>query len=378
MKIGVLREIYSNKGIYVLESCWADFPLDKIVNRGWLSFRTLKFPGIQWGNRYQEQNDYWLSEHVPGQIGFLHPDGRRLEFEGLIFYTSLTEMVYFISKRIDPDHDGPLSVLVRQARDRRGRVNRALIERKLVDENDEGQHQHPRFIHERQVSLPVVMKGMEDYRVTPVGKGDEILWVKEWRPRVDKAIFAAESYRSVDGYLIPYLQFIRRVNGLGTPGYNEMDDANFMLFDGTKHSWCRSLDDVSPALLDRMDMQGFMYYEPDFDIMPMDHLESCAVFRVPPRSELAELVPKMAKTIEEGSPRDPLLNYPALVFDSHYPFVINSKTQIIDHSESLFWLLARTVRGIFIPGQRARMFPVRNIPEKESFLVLARPSELCR
>jgi len=370
MKIGVYREIFSTKSLYLVELIWVEFPFESILQRNLGSLFRLEEPGIQWGLNHSGRNlknrHRWES---PQPISFDHPEGKEITITGLILYSSLTELIDFIRERINRNHSGPLSALVRRASNREGKLDTAVLENRLEDS----------CVIERcysEANLPVIkIPSMQEFELVHIEKGNEIWWAWELNPDSNKALLKADAFREVNGHQIPYFQFIKPIRPINSPT-DEISDLNFMVFDGSKHFFINSLEDLHPEMLEMMDEKGYMYYQADFDLMPMEHLKAKAVLKVPPRAELQNLIPKISDCIKPDSTPHPRLKNPALIFDSHYPIIIDSDIPVIDNAEAVFWTLSRTVRGIFIPEQKGRMFPIKNIPEQESYLILAQPKRI--
>ncbi len=372
MKIYVMEEVYSQPGLQVMDCAWIEAPMETIIEQGICSIRGLAMPGINW--RVRQAGWSHPSYSCPAPVCF-HDNGEKFRLnEALVYYSSLSELVEFIAEKIDPEGEGPLSGIAAMARSRSGRVDRSLIE----DVLDEGpRRRRPPRYSRKEKNLPLEkLERHERTDLVPLSYQGKIF--RAWsllRFMSVNIIFALEEFKELNGHRLPRFILVKPLTGTGRPR-ESIDELDLLAFDGDRHLLTRSLGDLPPAMLAELDLKGAMYYLCDFDILPLEHLECFAVVRMPPREEIKRLISEIGSCIEEAKPAHPCLSAPALAFDSHYPIQLPADIEVVDMPEAALWFLSRTVKGIFIPGQAGRMFPVSRIPEHESFQLLTRPRRL--
>ncbi len=371
MRINAMEEIYLQPGLHVMDCTWIDVPLETVIEREMCSNYGLEMPGIRW--RMKRAGHDYDREQNPSPICF-HEEGEKFHLNrGIIYYSSLSELVEFIAEKIDPEGEGPLSEIAGMARTRNGKMDRYLIE----DVLDDGlRRRRPGHFSRRQGSLPLTKLERDDRMdLLSVSYEGKRFWAWSlFRFMSINVIFAFEENKQINGHNLP--RFVLAKPLIDTGREERMGDMALLAFDGNRHLWCRHLDDLPPALLSDLDQRGAMYYLCDFDILPLEHLECMAVVRVPSRDEVKKLIPEIGSCIQGNTPPHPCLSTPALAFDSHYPIQLPPDMEVVDAPEAALWFLSRTVKGIFIPGQEPRMFPVNNVPERESFQLLTKPGRL--
>lgn len=379
MQLCMYRKVDACPGIEVFEEVWQQMPLAEIIRRNLGSLARLESPGVrldfQAHRSGKNQSD---DSFVPCQlINFRHSHGGEKLIQGLIYYSSMAALMDFLRERIFPQGQGPLSGLLKRSLDRDGNPDRTFLERE-IEECCSGRHTVLAFNAGNQVNLPLV-RWRRDFRETslvPIAGLDDDCWAWSF-PLFDshQVIFVLDFCRPLGPWQVPGWQLVKAFDSMA-PEPEKFHEMNFMVFDGQTCSWFPSLDEISPGLLENLDRQGRMFFCSALDILPFSHLQVRAVVRIPPGSDFAAKNKDAEDSILATAPPHPHLSHPALVLDSHYPISLGPQTEVIDSLEATAWLLARTTRGIFIPGQVGRLFPAKYIPERESFLILAEPRRL--
>ena len=370
MKIKAMREVYAERGIRVMDYAWIDAPLDKIIKRRLLSDHLLRLPGLSWKIRREGGED---REHVPSALCFQAEGGERFELsEGFLYYHSIAELVEFIAERVDPRGQGPLSELARVARFRNDLVDRARIEEAL-EEGGGPRRRRGNYLHERSLPLKQFSDNEKADLVSIMHRGRTFWTLSLHNNDLYNVILAGQSFSDRAGYRLPRFIMVRALSEQRSP---QLDEPPLQAFDGERMSWGKRLDELPPFLLDELDRNGAMFHHCDFDLLPLEHLECFAAVRMPPREELKSMIPEIGDCIERTEAPHPALARPALAFDSHYPISLPEKLELVDRPEAALWFLSRAVKGIFVPDQPGRMFPVNKLPEKESFQLLTRPRRM--
>ncbi|MBW2149821.1 MAG: hypothetical protein JRI22_22750 [Deltaproteobacteria bacterium] len=347
MKIYVMDEVYSQPGLQVMDCAWIEAPLDAIIEQGICSNHGLAMPGINW--RVKQAGWSHPGCSCPAPVCF-RDDGEKYRLnEALVFYSSFSDLVEFIAEKIDPEGEGSLSGIAAMARSCTGRVDRSLIEDVL---NEGPRRRRPPRYARKERNLPLEkLERHERMDLVPVSCQGKIF--RAWsllRFMSVNVIFALEEFKELNGHRLPRFILAKPLTGTGRPR-ESIDELDLLAFDGDRHLLRRSLGDLPPAMLADLDLKGAMYY-------------------------LKKLIPEVGSCIEDRTPPHPCLANPALAFDSHYPVQLPADIEVVDTPEAALWFLSRTVKGIFIPGQTGRMFPVSRIPERESFQLLTRPRRL--
>jgi hypothetical protein len=371
MKILAMKEMFFRPGLHVLDCQWIDVPLRTLVEREIGSNYTLEIPGLHWrmkrpGNNYNKTIHY-------APICFSDAGKEFRLGLGLVVYSSISELVEFVAARIDPDAEGPFSDIARLSLSRSGGRDRSLIEEMLQRESRTGGGDHF-SVKDRDLPMEKFSNSATS-EVFPFTHNGERFWVlNSYQCRSISLIFAMERLIRVQGHDVP--RFVLAKPLMAQTPHGVMEDCAILAFDGDKHLWCRRLDDLPLDLISDLDRDGALYNACDFDVLPLEHLECTAAVRVPPREEIKKLIPEIGGCIQSRTPPHPRLAAPALAFDSHYPVRVPPGVEVLDSPEAALWFLSRTVKAVFIPGQVPRMFPVNNVPEKESFQLLTRPGRL--
>jgi len=371
MKISAFRQVYARTGFVVMESCRVDVPLHTVVEEGIYSNDVLTMPGISWTLERPEKGDD--DAPMPAPITFREDGGTRSLEKGLIFYESLNELIGFLADRIDPDGEGPLSQLLDTARRDDGSIDRALLETFL----ESGPRRLRRnFIANIKTDFPLIrLRWDESTDLVPIRSGGQRYLALSLKSRRKKGVlFAMEVSKKKGGHRVP--RFVIAWLTMGRMSDFLADQTRLLLFDGEKHVWKRGIHDLPAALIAELDEMGGIYHNCHFDFLPCNHLEPVAIVRVPGREEVKAMVEEMGAEKGLEAPDCAALSTPALAFDSHYPVPLAPDTEVLDTPEAAFQLLSHTVNGIYMPGQAPRMFPVKNIPEHDSYQVLARPRRL--
>ena len=379
MHICIYRKVDACPGIEVFEEVWRQMPLAEIIRRNLGSLARLESPGVRLDfQAHRTEKNQSEDSVVPCQlINFRHSQGGEKLIQGLIYYNSTAALMEFLRGRIFPNGQGPLSSLLKRSLDRDGNPDLSFLEQH-IEMCRSGRYTSIAFNAGDQVNLPLVC-WMRDFRETgliPIAGLDDDLWAWSF-PLYDshRVIFVLDYLRTLGRWQVPGWQLVKVFDAMA-PEPERFHEMNFMVFDGQTCSWHSSLDEIAPGLLENLDRLGRMFFRSELDILPFSHLQVRAVLRIPPGSDFAAKNKDAEDSIKAKEPPHPHLSHPALVLDSHYPIFLGPQTEVIDSLEAAAWLLARTTRGIFIPGQVGRLFPAKYIPEHESFLILAEPRRL--
>lgn len=115
MRVSVLNETYVYKGVSVMETINADFPLETVIEMELGSPINLQIPGIRWTRKLDTAANHHNTK--PGPIGYFDDDGnKRAVDSGIVFYGAFSEMADFMTEKVDPDAKGELSDVIRRSR----------------------------------------------------------------------------------------------------------------------------------------------------------------------------------------------------------------------------------------------------------------------
>ena len=124
-----------------------------------------------------------------------------------------------------------------------------------------------------------------------------------------------------------------------------------------------------------IERDGGLYRSANFDLLPQDQLEPVALVRIPPREEFQNLMAEGLLNYirqETGSMPHPVFSRPGFALDTHHTIKLSDDLPILDCPEAAAWLLSHVTRGIFIPNRPPRPFPIKMVPEAESYQALCR------
>ena len=372
MKISALENKYGNSGVTVMELVDVDFPLETIIELGLGCPSTLTIPGIHWTRKFD--NASHVENGKPGPISYIDDAGERHHLaKGLVFYGAFSELVDFVVNKVPADGEGDLSEAVRKLTTINGQVNKEMLETRL---GMPANYLSGKYLPLRK-SLPIEQQSANyTSKYAPITREGRQVWA--WRlsrGMYDYVLAARQDYRRMDGHDIPFYRMLKPLQGFsGRPDRSTHMD--FMVYDGEICSWSRSLEEVPEGFLHEIDDQGTLYQISDFDILPMEHVVPVCAIRIPGQEEMKGLIKEAGSFTKKDVPPHPLLKSCGLTFDSHYPIPLRDSIEIIDDPRAALWFLSRTVRGIFTPGKVPSMFPVKLIPENESYQILTRPKRM--
>lgn len=357
MRFSAVEILYRTDGLRLERERKATTTMAEVVERGFSGLSRLLLPGLKWDAGVEKPDPYWVEG---GQIAFIDGGQTRL-VEGCIAYTSMAELVSFIFEHIDPAGPGALSELKTSCGS-----SLAAMEEKIGKLHRASQ---PRL-------FPIVRQDEAsplDTMVPLMVDGEQVWAWKPLRGRETDRIFSVESRREISGRPIPVLKFIKPLVDFD----REMNtsEADFMFFDGERVDWAGDLNDVPLDLVDEIERDGYLCRSANFDLLPQDHLEPVALVRIPPREEFQELLAGgLMNCVKQGiaSLPHPAFGRPAFTLDTHHTLSLSDDLPVLDSPEAAAWLLSHVTRGIFIPNRPPRQFPVKLLPETESYQALCR------
>lgn len=373
MKLSVLEKKHASRGVTVMELTDVELPLEKIITMELVSLLSLQIPGIHWTGKFNQDNQNGAGKLSP--ISYFDETGRRHDLDkGLIFFGAFSELIDFIAEKINFHGRGPLSELARRATGIGGKPSKQALENEI-----NGTDYGPRYWRRafKKTGLPIEQQSPHetgDYTLINAGEKEVWAWTIS-HGATDSALLAKQDHRELDGHRVPFYKLIKPLQGIYS--HDNPTPMDFMVYDGRECTWSGSLEEIPLDIICEMDDQGGLYHKCEFDIMPMPQFSPVCLLRIPGREEMEELVKEAGNCIKKDRPPDCRLESPGLVFDSHYPLPLPDDLTVVDDPRAALWLLSRTVRGIYTPGKTPGLFPVKKVPERESYQILTRPRRFC-